>query len=409
MNPRTKPSPQSGRHIPATWRALPGGIWALGFGSLFMDVSSEMIHSLLPIFIVTVLGTSMVTVGVIEGVAEATAAVVKMVSGMLSDYFGRRKVLMLLGYGLAACSKPVFPLATSIGGVFAARFVDRVGKGIRGAPRDALVADITPKELRGAAYGLRQALDSVGALLGPLMAVAFMLWLAEDIRAVMWIAVIPAFLAVALLMIYVREPEHEGQQEHVKVPFTLAGSKRLSPRYWHVVLLGAVFTLARFSEAFLVLRAENVGLTLGFVPMVMVVMNVFYAGAAYPAGTAADRFGPRTLLLIGLVLLIAADVVLASAHRTAAIFAGAALWGLHMAFTQGLFSKLVADTVPVELRGTGFGIFNLVSGGALFLASVIAGTLWNAFGPSSTFLAGAGFAIAAVIGLVPLHLAPRSG
>jgi MFS family permease len=316
---------------------------------------------------------------------------------------------MLLGYGLAACSKPVFPLATSIGGVFAARFVDRVGKGIRGAPRDALVADITPKELRGAAYGLRQALDSVGALLGPLMAVAFMLWLAEDIRAVMWIAVIPAFLAVALLMIYVREPEHEGQQEHVKVPFTLAGSKRLSPRYWHVVLLGAVFTLARFSEAFLVLRAENVGLTLGFVPMVMVVMNVFYAGAAYPAGTAADRFGPRTLLLIGLVLLIAADVVLASAHRTAAIFAGAALWGLHMAFTQGLFSKLVADTVPVELRGTGFGIFNLVSGGALFLASVIAGTLWNAFGPSSTFLAGAGFAIAAVIGLVPLHLAPRSG
>ncbi len=304
---------------------------------------------------------------------------------------------------LAAFTKPIFPLATSIGWVFTARFVDRIGKGIRGAPRDALVADITPAPLRGAAYGLRQALDSVGALLGPLLAVAFMIWFVNDIRAVMWVAVVPAFIAVALLMIYVREPEHAQVPGHVKAPLTFVDIKRLPLRYWKVVVLGAVFTLARFSEAFLVLRADDVGLELGYVPVVMVVMNVFYAAAAYPAGAAADRFRERTLLLIGLALLIAADVVLAVAADALAVFAGAALWGLHMAFTQGLLSKLVADTVPAPLRGTGFGIFNLVSGGALLLASMIAGALWSAIGPSATFLAGAGFATVAIIGLVILR------
>ncbi|MDT8382785.1 MAG: MFS transporter [Gammaproteobacteria bacterium] len=385
---------------PAVWRALPAGIWALGFGSLFMDISSEMIHSLLPVFMVTVLGASMVTVGVIEGIAQATAAILKIFSGALSDYLGRRKVLMIIGYGIAALTKPMFPLAASIGWVFTARFVDRIGKGIRGAPRDALVADITPAPLRGAAYGLRQALDSVGALLGPLLAVVFMLWFADDIRAVMWVAVVPAFIAVALLMIYVREPERAQAATHVEAPLTLADVKRLPLRYWMVVLLGAVFTLARFSDAFLILRAEDIGLALGYVPVVMVVMNLFYATAAYPAGAAADRFRQRSLLLIGFALLIAADVVLAVAGGVMAVLVGAALWGLHMAFTQGLLSKLVADTVPAQLRGTGFGIFNLVSGGSLLFASVIAGTLWSTVGPSATFLAGAGFAAVAAIGLI---------
>jgi MFS family permease len=368
-----------------------------------MDVSSEMIHSLLPIFMVTVLGASMVTVGVIEGIAEGTAAILKVFSGALSDYLGKRKFLMILGYGLAALTKPIFPLAGSIGWVFTARFVDRVGKGIRGAPRDALVADIAPAQLRGAAYGLRQALDSVGALLGPLLAVVFMMWFAQDIRAVMWMAVIPAFLAVALLAVYVREPESAHAPGQVKAPLTLADAKRLPLRYWAVVLLGAVFTLARFSEAFLVLRAQDVGLALSFVPVVLVVMNLFYAVAAYPAGAAADRLSARGLLLIGLALLIAADLLLAAARGAFSVFAGAALWGLHMAFTQGLLAKLVADTVPAQLRGTGFGIFNLFSGGALLLASVIAGALWSAIGPSSTFLAGAGFAAVAAIGIIALR------
>ena len=388
-------------HPPVSpWRALPAGVWALGFGSLFMDMSSELIHSLLPVFMVSTLGASMISVGLIEGVAEATASVMKVFSGALSDHFRRRKFLMVLGYGLAACTKPIFPLASSLGWVFAARFIDRIGKGIRGAPRDALVAEITIPSLRGAAYGLRQALDSVGAVLGPLLAVGLMIILANNIRGAMWIAVIPAVITVTLLIIAVREPEPAPVTEKAKSPISLTAVKRLPTRFWLVVLLGAVFTLARFSEAFLVLRAQNVGLSLRYVPLVMIVMNLFYAGAAYPAGVAADRMSRRTLLLIGLVLLVGADILLAFAASPAVVFAGATLWGLHMAFTQGLLSKLVADTAPRELLGTGFGLFNLVSGGALLLASLIAGTLWSVIGPSATFLVGAGFAGLSATGLL---------
>jgi MFS family permease len=395
---------------PASLRALPTSIWALGFGSLFMDISSELIHSLLPIFMVAGLGASMVTVGLVEGIAEATASVMKVFSGALSDYLGKRKFLLVLGYALAAFTKPIFPLATSVGWVFAARFIDRIGKGIRGAPRDALVADITPPAMRGAAYGLRQALDSVGALLGPALAVALMIWFANDVRTVMWFAVVPAFITVALLIAYVREPERESAQVSARKPLALADAKRLPPHYWLVVLLGAVFTLARFSEAFLVLRAHDVGLELSYVPLVMIVMNLLYAGAAYPAGAAADRFSRRALLILGLALLIAADLALAFAPSPLVVFAGAALWGLHMAFTQGLLSKLVADTAPADLLGTGFGIFNLVSGGALLLASVIAGALWSAYGASATFMAGASFAAVAAIGLLVAgwHGKPRT-
>jgi len=390
---------------PSTLRRLPAGIWALGLGSLFMDISSELIHSLLPVFMATVLGASMVTIGIVEGVAEATAAITKLFSGALSDYLGKRKLLVVLGYALAALTKPIFPLATSIGWVLTARFVDRIGKGIRGAPRDALVADLAPPAMRGAAYGLRQALDSIGAFVGPLLAVALMAWLANDIRAVMWVAVVPAFIAVALLVVYVREPAHATATP--RVPLTMADARRLSGRYWLVVLLGAIFTLSRFSEAFLLLRAQDVGLALGYVPLVLIVMNVVYAGLAYPAGARADHAGPRALLLAGLALLIAADLALAAAASPLLALAGAALWGAHMAFTQGLLSKLVADIAPAELRGTAFGVFNLISGGALLLASVIAGVLWSAFGPSATFLAGAAFAGVAAIGLLGYRPAPR--
>ncbi|MDH3388128.1 MAG: MFS transporter [Gammaproteobacteria bacterium] len=376
------------------------GIWALGLGSMFMDISSELIHSLLPVFLVSTLGASMVTVGLIEGAAEAIAAFTKVFSGALSDFLGRRKFLMILGYALAAFTKPIFPLATSIGWVFTARFVDRIGKGIRGAPRDALVAEIASSKVRGAAYGLRQALDSLGALIGPLLAILLMIWLANDIRAVMWVAVVPAFIAVAVLFIYVREPERIKKDGEVRAPLKVVDARRLPSRYWLVVLLGAVFTLARFSEAFLVLRAQDVGLDFAYIPVVMIVMNVFFAGAAYPAGAAADRLSHRRLLLVGLAFLIAADLVLALAETPLIVFAGAALWGMHMAFTQGLLSKLVADTSPADLLGTGFGIFNLVSGAALLLASVIAGVLWSAFGAAATFLAGAAFATLATIGLL---------
>ncbi len=407
MDSQTSNRPGSPDGKSSAWRALPAGIWALGFGSLFMDISSELIHSLLPAFMVTTLGASMLTVGLIEGVAEGSAAITKVFSGVLSDYLGKRKFLMILGYALSACAKPIFPLAASVSWVFAARFIDRVGKGVRGAPRDALVADLTPKEMRGAAYGLRQALDSVGALLGPLLAVALMIWLANNLRAVMWIAVMPAFIAVALLLVYVREPERTSADDPPRAPLTMADAKRLPLRYWLVVLLGGVFTLARFSEAFLVLQAREVGLQVGYLPLVMVVMNIIYAGGAYRAGAAADRVSPRTLMFLGLILLIAADVALAYATSTLIVFAGAALWGLHMALTQGLLSKLVADTAPAELLGTGFGVFNLVSGVALLLASVIAGSLWSAFGARATFLAGATFAAVAAMGLLAAQAAQR--
>ncbi len=383
-----------------TPRALPKGIWVLGIGSMLMDTSSELVHSLLPIFMSSVLGASMAAIGVIEGVAEGTAAITKVFSGAASDYFRKRKFLVVLGYGLSAITKPVFPLATSLGWVFGARFVDRVGKGIRGAPRDALVADITPPTLLGAAYGLRQALDSVGAFFGPMLALAFMAWFSNDIKSVMWVAVLPAFLSALLLLVAVREPEPNAHAARPAGRLRVADVGQLPARYWLLVTLGAVFTLARFSEAFLVLRARDVGLAIGFVPAVMIAMNLVYASLAYPAGAAADKLSARTLLLLGLAVLVIADAALALAASPVAVFAGAALWGLHMALTQGLLSKLVADCAPQPLRGTAFGIFNLVSGAALVAASVIAGGLWSALGASATFVAGASFAAVAAAGLL---------
>jgi MFS family permease len=380
----------------------------LGFVSMFMDTSSELIYSLLPVFMATILGVSMTTIGLVEGVAEATAAISKVFSGAISDYLGKRKLLAGLGYGLAAATKPIFPLANTIGWVFTARFIDRIGKGIRGAPRDALVADIAPLELRGAAYGLRQSLDSVGAFIGPLTALAFMIWLANDIRAVLWVAVLPAFIAVALLIFGVHDTDRVRVTCGIRSPLTFTDAKQLPLRYWFIVLLGSVFALARFSEAFLVLRAQDVGLTLGYVPMVLIVMNVAYTATAYPAGVAADKVSQRTLLIVGLTMLVAADLVLAAAASPLLALIGSALWGMHMGSTQGLFAKLVADTTPAELRGTGFGIFNLASGGALLLASLVAGALWSAFGAPATFLTGAGLGILALLGLLTYRGKPQA-
>jgi MFS family permease len=384
----------------SAYRNLPRSVWALGFVSLFMDMSSELVHSLLPIFMATVLGASMVTIGLIEGVAEATAAVAKVFSGAISDRIRKRKALVVLGYGLSALTKPVFPLATTIGWVFGARFADRVGKGIRGAPRDALVADVVPQQQRGAAYGLRQALDSVGAFLGPLLALLFMIGFSNDIKAVLWVAVAPALLAVLVLVAGVSEPAPAAAAAQGNTRLAWSAVASLPGRYWLVVTLGAVFTLARFSEAFLILRAQDLGLALAYIPAIMIVMNVVFSAVAYPAGLAADRISARTLFLAGLGVLIAADATLALANAPWMVFPGVALWGLHMALTQGLLSKLVADTAPAGLRGTAFGIFHLVSGGALLLASAIAGAAWTVLGPPATFLLGAGFAGLAAAGLV---------
>ncbi|NTV96119.1 MAG: MFS transporter [Thiobacillus sp.] len=370
----------------------------LGFVSLLMDVSSELIHSLLPVFLFTALGVSAFTIGLIEGAAEATALIVKVFSGAWSDYWGKRKPLALLGYGLGAASKPLFALATGAGLVVAARLIDRVGKGIRGAPRDALVADLAPPEVRGAAFGLRQSLDTVGAFLGPLLAMALMLLWANDFRAVFWVAVVPGFLAVALLLFGVREPERPVGATPGN-PIRRASLRRLPAAYWWVVGIGAVFTLARFSEAFLVLRAQQGGLPLALVPLVLIAMNVVYALSAYPFGKLSDRMRHERLLAWGLVVLIGADALLAWDGHWTALWAGIALWGLHLGLTQGLLARMVADTAPIDLRGTAYGFFNLVAGLAMLLSSALAGLLWDRLGASWTFAAGLAISAAALLAI----------
>ena len=382
----------------STLAQIPRGIWVLGFVSLLMDISSEMIHSLLPLFMVTTLGASALTIGLVEGAAESTALIVKVFSGVLSDYLGRRKGLALFGYALGALTKPLFAIATSTGMVLGARLLDRVGKGVRGAPRDALAADIAPAHLRGAAFGLRQSLDSVGSFLGPLIGVVLMLLWSNDFRAVFWVAVVPGALAVALLLLGVREPVRQVGERR-RNPIRRDNLARLDGAYWSVVLIGAVFTLARFSEAFLVLRAQQTGIPMALVPLVMVAMGAVYAASAYPFGKLSDRVSHRTMLGFGLAVLAAADLVIASSEEWPTLLAGVMLWGIHMGMTQGLLAAMVADTAPADLRGTAFGFFNLVSGVAMLVASGVAGLLWDSLGAAATFLAGAGFCLLALLGL----------
>jgi MFS family permease len=380
--------------------AIPRGVWMLGLVSLFMDISSELIHSLLPVFMVTSLGASALVVGVVEGVAEATALIVKVFSGTISDYIGKRKGLTVLGYGLGALSKPLFALALTVDWVFAARFMDRIGKGIRGAPRDALIADLTPQEIRGAAYGLRQSLDSIGAFAGPLLAVVLMLLWAGDFRTVFWFAVIPAAIAVLVLVFGVEEPPATAPARRPSSPIAWRTLGELGRAYWWVVGAGAVFTLARFSEAFLILRAQQLGLADSLAPLVLVAMNVVFAASAYPVGRLADRADHKMLLGAGLAVLVAADLILAQTENLIGVAIGVMLWGLHMGMTQGLLATMVAAAAPAHLRGTAFGFFNLMSGIAMLVASVLAGLLWDQLGAAVTFYAGAVFSALAIAILI---------
>lgn len=374
---------------------IPRTVWVLGLVSLFMDLSSEIIHALLPVFLTTTLGASVALVGLIDGIGESTASITKMFSGYISDRIGRRKPLILLGYGLGAVSKPLFAIATGPMPVLGARFADRIGKGLRGAPRDALVADVTTIEIRGRAYGLRQALDTVGAFLGPLAAIALMFALADNMRAIFWIALIPALLSVLLVIFGVGEAERKTQGMAKPPPLRLAELKSFDRGFWMVVAVGVVFTLARFSESFLVLKANGEGLPLAWTPLVLVVMNLVYSLGSYPAGAIADRVNSAWPMAWGLVCLILADLMLAFGVGLFAAFAGIALWGAHMALTQGILAKLVADATPEHLRGSGFGLFNLATGIAMLFASLLAGVLWSTIGSAATFLVGAMFVLVA--------------
>jgi MFS family permease len=386
--------------VAATARRLPGTVWALGLVSLFMDTSSELIHALLPVFVVGTLGAGALVLGIIEGTAEATATVLKAFSGALSDAIGRRKPLVVAGYGLAALTKPLFALAGGPGLVFAARLLDRVGKGVRGAPRDALVADVTPAELRGAAFGLRQGLDTVGALLGPLLAVALMLLLGGDIRAVFWVAVVPAALAVLVLVAGVREPAAAPRREGAARLPRLAEARRLGRPFWLFLGFAVLLSLGRLGEAFLVLRGAETGLSPALAPLALAAMNATYAVTSYPFGHLSDRLGRRGLVGLGFAVLAAAQAVLAFAGGPALVLLGAAVWGLHLGMTQGVMSALVADLAPPSLRGTAFGLFHAATGLALLIGGIASGLLWQFLGGTVAFAAGA-----AVVGLAALGFA----
>jgi MFS family permease len=381
---------------------LPRNVWVLGIASLFMDTSSEMIHGLLPVFLVGTIGVSALTLGLIEGIAEATASISKIFSGALSDRWARRKPLIVFGYALAALSKPLFPIAGSATTAFVARFTDRIGKGIRGAPRDALIADEVAPEHRGRAYGLRQSLDTVGGFGGPLLAILFVAGLSLPLRTVFWIACIPALLTVAVLLFGLREPAHVPRTPGRGNPFSGFRFRDYPVRFWSLVALVSLFTLMRFSEAFLVLRANSAGLSVGLSPLTLVVMSLAYMLIAYPAGWLADHMSRPRLLAFGCAAMVAADLLLAFGTGLPVLFAGITLWGVHMGMTEGAISALTADGAPPNLRGTAFGIVNLVRGLMLVASSALAGALWSASGPQATFLAGA--ALAALSALASLAL-----
>lgn len=384
---------------------LPRTVWVLGFVSLLMDLSSEIYHSLLPVFITSILGLPVVALGAIDGVAEATASFAKLLSGRLSDRSRRRKPWVLLGYGLAALSKPLFPLASGAAPLIAARFIDRIGKGIRGSPRDAMIADETPPELRGRAFGLRQALDTVGALLAPLAAMALMFAFANAIRTVFWIAVIPAALSALLILFVLRESPRTSAEPKPRPLFH--GFREVGKDTRRLLAVGFLFMLARFSESFLILRGLDLGLSPALSPFALVLFNLGYVALAYPAGALSDRISSRSILMVGIVVLIAGDLVLAHDWGLAGLTAGVLLWGAHMALTQGIFSRMIADSAPEGLRATSFGAFYFVTGIATLLASLGAGWLWDREGASATFLTGAGVAALAWAMLALLPEEPR--
>jgi MFS family permease len=385
---------------------LPRNVWILGFVSLLMDLSSEIYHSLLPAFVTMTLGLPATALGAIDGIAESTANFAKLASGRLSDRSLKRKPWIVAGYGLAALSKPLFPLATNAVTLMAARFADRIGKGIRGSPRDAMVADETPPEIRGRAFGLRQALDTVGALIAPLVAVGLMALFADRIRLVYWIAILPAACSFLLAWLALREPKQLNAP--IKTSPFFSGFRELTKPTKRLLAVGFLFTLARFSEAFLILKGLEIGLSETLSPLTLALFNLAYVILAYPAGSLSDRMSPKTILLAGMAALVAGNLVLAKTDTLPWLVAGVTLWGAHMALTQGIFSRMIADSAPDHLRATSFGAFWFVSGIGGLLASLGAGLLWDREGSSATFLTSAGVAAMAIAMLSLLDEEPRA-
>jgi MFS family permease len=375
---------------------IPRSIWILGFTSLLNDTSSEMIHAVLPLFLVSSLGANVALVGLIEGIAEATASILKVFSGAISDYWQRRKNLAVFGYGLSTAVKPLFMVANSPFIVLLARLGDRIGKGIRVAPRDALVADSTDISNRGAAYGLRQSLDTIGAFLGPSIAFGLM-GTAHSFRFIFGVALIPGVLAVACLALGVREPARPDHALKRPKPLNWKTLQSLGGSYWGLAFAALLFNLGNSSEAFLLLKAKQVAIADYQIPLVLVVMNLSYALSAYPVGALSDRVNRKTLLTWGWVLNAGVYVGLAIAQSPWQVWMLVGGYGLYLGMTQGVLLAMVADRVPEQLRGTAFGFLNLLVGVALLPASLLAGWLWESVSSEAAFLLGCGFAVAAIV------------
>jgi MFS family permease len=399
-------NPNNTTNTKASIRQLPRNVWAVGFTSMFMDVSSEMVLNILSLFLSNVLGVPTSIIGLIDGVAEATASILKLFSGWFSDKIGGRKWLAVIGYGISAVVKPFFFFANSWGLVAGVRWADRVGKGIRTAPRDALVADSVDAKMRGLAFGFHRAMDTAGAMLGILIA-AGVVWLTQKndlllsrstFQTIVLISMVPAFLAVLTLALGAKDVVVKGQRTAPKISL-----KSMGKPFSIFLVIVSVFTLGNSADSFLVLRAQNLGVSVLGILLMLAVFNLIYALVSTPAGSLSDRVGRRTLIIGGWLVYALIYFGFASANSGWQVWGLYAAYGLYYGLAYGSANALVADLVPDNLRGTAYGTYNAVIGLLAFPASFIAGVLWqglgawSGFGPSAPFLFGGSMALIAAI------------
>jgi MFS family permease len=368
--------------------------------SLLTDLSSDMIFPLLPAFLVGVLGASATGLGLIEGIAEGTAAFLKLGSGWISDRIRRRKELVVLGYGLSGLVKPLMALAMAPWHVLAIRFADRTGKGVRSAPRDSLLAAASDPETRGRAFGMHRAMDTIGAILGPLVALGVLALAPGGYRLLFGLAAIPAVLSLVVLVGFVKD-RRPTDEERTDKPVLSATGGRLERRYLKLLVVVLIFTLGNSSDAFLLLKAERTGVAVLFLPLLWLCFNVVYSGTSWIAGDWSDRVGRRLIVTGGFLVYAIVYVGFALASASWQIWLLFLLYGAYYGLTDGVLRATVADVVTAEKRGAAYGLYYALSGGALLIASLLAGWLWDQAGPSAPFMLGAGLAVvAAVLGWV---------
>ncbi|MBI5682857.1 MAG: MFS transporter [Deltaproteobacteria bacterium] len=351
-----------------------------------MDISSEMIYPLVPLFLATILGTTKTTIGIIEGVAESTASILKVFSGYLSDKLGRRKLLMGLGYGVSVLSRPIMGLSVSWSQVLAARFIDRLGKGIRTAPRDAIIADSVETNNLGKAFGFHRAMDTVGAVIGPAIAFFLLLIFSNNFRLIFWLSMIPGLIAVALIIFFITE-KRKSRDELAKLPKLTI--KDFDGNFRHYMIVIALFSIGNTSDAFLILRAENLGVDKEYIPVVYLLFNLVYSMSSMPLGILADKIGFRKTIILSFILYAAVYLGFGLADSAYHVLFLFCIYGVFKGMSEGTQRAYLATLSPPERKATAFGIYHMVVGFALLPASIIGGFLWDRIGPHATFFYGA--------------------